>query len=148
MSTLNVSKLIEHFESCDKSYFPSLSERVVLDEYAQKIIDHGITFEAWDGERLLGVVSAYLNTPPTGFITDVSVSPSAHGKGLAKKLVSNCINVAQEKYEMRGLKLNVSAANIKALNLYQSLGFDIESESDQELAMTLKFGNTKNDQQA
>ena len=145
VNTLSLQVLVEHLELCDSSYIPPLSQRTVLDEYAKKIRSNACTFEAWSGERLLGVVCTYLNTVPYGYITDVSVKPEAIGKGLARNLLSSCIEAARLEFGMSGLKLDVSKFNIKALRIYQRLGFEIESECDQIVKMKLIFEEMKDD---
>lgn len=138
-SSLDIAALLQHFEYCDSFYVPRLSERINLVDYAQKITVNACTFEAWEGEGLLGVVSAYLNRTPYGFITDVSVKPESKGKGIAKNLVRNCIDAAQNEYGLCGLKLEVYLENRQALNLYKTLGFIVHSKRDQVLEMILNF---------
>ncbi len=78
-----------HLEECDGGFHPKLSLKVDIGEYAAKIRARARTFEAWSGEKLVGLVAAYMNdrATRTGFITSVSVATSFVGRGIASALL-------------------------------------------------------------
>ena len=94
--TANANDISLHLLACDDSFIPALSSRINISDYAQKIYDKAITFEAWNKNELIGLIATYFTQPESGiaFITNVSVSKKYNGKGIASKLLSNCITYA------------------------------------------------------
>ena len=50
-----------HLKEVSPTFYPPLSERVNIDDYAQKIRKFGVTFEAWIDNCLIGLVACYVN---------------------------------------------------------------------------------------
>jgi len=73
-----------------------------------------------DNEKLIASVIVYNN----GIIDDVYVLPSYQGKGYGKKTMQFAINKAIENGSNH-TSIGAIDWNTRALNLYQSLGFDI-----------------------
>ena len=73
-----------------------------------------------DNEKLIASVSVYNN----GIIDDVYVLPCYQGKGYGKKIMQFAINKAL-KNENKHISIGAIDWNIRALNLYQSLGFNV-----------------------
>ncbi|MGN6711456.1 GNAT family N-acetyltransferase [Anaerocolumna jejuensis] len=67
---------------------------------------------------------ASVNVDNNGSIGDIFVLPSYQGKGYGKKLMQFAINKAI-RYGSNCISLSAIDWNTRALNLYQSLGFDI-----------------------
>lgn len=74
-----------------------------------------------NNEKLIASVIVYNN----GSIGDIFVLPSYQGKGYGKKSMQFAINKAIG-YGSNCISLSAIEWNTKAVNLYQSLGFDIE----------------------
>jgi GNAT superfamily N-acetyltransferase len=74
-----------------------------------------------NNEKLIASVIVYNN----GSIGDIFVLPSYQGKGYGKKSMQFAINKAIE-YGGNCISLSAIEWNTRAVNLYQSLGFDIE----------------------
>ena len=116
-----------HLNECNNSFVPALSEKVNLEEYAKKIAELAVTFEAWSGKVLAGLVAAYLNNQENhmGYITSVSTLNGYKGNGIAKELLNICARYARE-HHFTVLELEVSNDNRPAIQLYKKCGF-IES---------------------
>jgi ribosomal protein S18 acetylase RimI-like enzyme len=112
-----------HLTRCDADFTPPLSTRLDLRDYAGKLAERAARFEAWDGEKLVGLVAAYV-TPgaPQAFISNVSVEPELRGHGVAAALVADCIDRARDSGAAR-LKLEVATADRAAGRFYEKLGF-------------------------
>lgn len=121
-----------HLRACDARYRPPLSSRVEIGAYATKLADSAVTFEAWRGPILVGLVAAYLNdlASRSGFISSVSVDAGATGAGIASRLLRTCIDAARA-LGMHRINLQVSRASDGATALYRKLGF-VESGGDTE----------------
>ena len=117
-------KIEEHLHACNASFMPLLSDRLDLSVYAEKIADKANCFEAWVEGELVGLVAAYCNDTEkrTAFITSVSVLPGWKGKGIASKLVSQCIAYVGRS-GFRCIELEVGVQNSAAIRLYEKHGF-------------------------
>ncbi len=124
------TEITEHLLRCDASFIPPLSERVEIIDYAMKIASKADRFEAWSGDTLVGLVAAYCNDMETrsAHITSVSVLRAWMKKGIAARLLEQCIAYAQAS-GMHTIRLAVASSNIPAIRLYVKYGF-IAGEAD------------------
>ncbi|HET8910539.1 MAG TPA: GNAT family N-acetyltransferase [Ktedonobacteraceae bacterium] len=88
------------------------------------------------------VGKAELMVPPTeasthmGYIKRVIVDPEYRKHGLARRLMQHIINYARSELQLQGLDLHVWDENHSAVNLYESLGFQVKHR---ELYLRLPF---------
>jgi len=133
VNTASEENILRHLNHCNNQFVPALSTRVLLDAYAKKLADYAILFEAWADEKLIGMVAMYLNDHNHGYITNVSVYIEYGGKGVAKQIFANFVEYI-EANNIFEIKLEVSAKNITAINLYKKFGFEsIENKKNQIL---------------
>lgn len=118
------AEIAEHLTRCDADFMPPLSDRVEIADYAKKIADHAMRFEAWSGDTLVGLVAAYCNDHEkrAAYITSVSVLKGWTGKGIATRLVNQCVEYARV-LGMRQISLDLAGDNTPALRLYEDIGF-------------------------
>ena len=57
----NEAEVLEHLRLCEMDFVPPLTDRVDLNEYAKKLIDKSIRYEAKTDSHLVGLVAAYIN---------------------------------------------------------------------------------------
>lgn len=138
--TADAARIRAHLEACDASFIPPLSDRVDLAAYVGKLTAHARRFEAWDAGELVGLLAAYCNCSDRrrAFVTNVSVSPQAQGKGIASQLVSRCIS-ATRSAGFGQLELEVDCANDRAVALYARHGFRKTLEIGGTAAMTIEL---------
>jgi len=127
------AEIFEHLLECSDNFIPNLAETVNIRDYSKKVFENAITFEAWENNKLIGLVASYFNDNKNrkGFITNVSVSKNYQGKGIAAILLNMCKNYGA-KYNFNSIKLEVNKNNILAIKLYKKLGFD-ETEVKQNI---------------
>lgn len=137
----SAAEITAHLLGGDAFFEPVLSSRVGIQEYAEKLHDRAVRFEAWLGEELVGLVASYCNQPDGGkaFVTSVSVWPECQGQGIAGRLMRQCIEY------VRGLgfglmELEVDQRSLPAVALYQKLGFDTLQSSGSTLTMGMTLG--------
>lgn len=137
----SASEITAHLLRADAGFEPTLSSRVDIPAYAQKLHDRAARFEAWLGEELIGLVASYCNQPDGGkaFVTSVSVWPEYQGQGIAGRLMRQCIE------HVRGLgfgqmELEVDQRSLPAVALYQKLGFNTLRSSGSTLTMGMISG--------
>jgi len=116
--------VLAHLRACDDRFVPRLSSRVDLGSYAQKIARHASRCEAWQGDKLVGLVAIYANDLEhrIAHVTSVSVLAGHGGHGIAARLLSQGL-VHAHALGMRRATLEVARDNAPALRLYHALGF-------------------------
>lgn len=130
----------DHLMACSKYFIPSLETTVSIDIYSDKIYHHATKFEAWEKDKLVGLVACYFNNlqDRTGFITNVSVLKTYTGRGLAKQLIIMCLNYGL-KNQFNAISLEVNKLNLPAINLYMSLGFEVRQNSEANVIFVREF---------
>jgi ribosomal protein S18 acetylase RimI-like enzyme len=136
------TELARHLNACDADFVPHLSSRVQIVDYAKKLAAKATRFEAWSGDRLVGLVAAYCNDVETriGHITSVSVCGDWTGKGIAAALMHQCVEHA-EKSGMNRINLEVAGNNVAAVALYTKFGFVAGGEKAGMIKMSLELRN-------
>ena len=135
VNTASASVIAAHLRRCDNDFVPPLSDRVEIDDYSRKITGRAIRFEGWAVGSLVGLVAAYFDVDRlTAFITTVSVEPEQRKRGLASRLLVDCVAYAQERGYTRVL-LEVDRDNRSAIDLYEREGFTMADVSEQTISM-------------
>lgn len=134
----SVAEIIAHLLRADTSFEPSLSSRVDIHAYAQKLQDRAVRFEAWLGEELVGLVASYCNQSDKAkaFVTSVSILRQYQGQGIADRLMRQCIEHVRG-IEFRQLELEVDQRSLTAVGLYQKLGFNTLRRDGTTLTMVM-----------
>lgn len=141
-NSADAKEILLHLETCDATFYPRLSERVELADYAVKLAQNATRFEAYSDGRLIGLVAAYCNAADrnTAFVSNVSVDPKQRGQGIARKLMFACIDHVGNLYFKR-LSLEVDPTALAAIRLYRGLGFSEETDQPNgTLKMCLVLG--------
>ena len=143
----SVSEILNFLIQCDEDFIPPLSSRVTLNHYADKIAQKSKRFEAWHEDQLIGLVAMYCNDSENSkaFITNVSVQSAFARRGVAKKLLQQCIEHAKLN-EIQQICLEVGSDNLSARRLYDRLGFNVSGVSTNmvEMIIFLKESNHMN----
>ncbi len=131
-----VDDIENHLMRCDQRFVPVLSERVNLREYAEKIFNYAITFEAWNADKLVGLVAVYFDDKiqREGFVTSVSVDFELQGRGIARDLFKNCYKYSYAQ-NFSSLRLEVIKSNARAIQLYEELGFEPIGDNKEIITM-------------
>ncbi len=112
--------IARHLEACSNSFVPPLHGRVAIPAYADKLARHAERFEAWQGDRLMGLVAIYCPDEGDAFVSNVSVLPEAARQGIGRRLVADAIAHARQRAEAMTLQVDRRAS---ALALYRAAGF-------------------------
>ena len=113
MDTLEKS-LLEFLVSIDHDFNPPLSSKVELHDYVAKIMASAELMLDYDCDKVIGMVVVYCNdyAGKKAYIPLVGVLHEYRNKGVAKKLMSDAILLAEKR-----------DFNPVAVRLYESLGF-------------------------
>lgn len=137
-NSTTAKEIYTHLYLCKDHFNPPLATSNVentIKDYAKKIKDNAITFEAWDENTLISLVAIYLNDLNTkiGFITNVSTLPTYQGRGLGSQLINSSLNNAKD-LNFYTIRLEVGINNVPAISLYSKLGFNkISINKDKQL---------------
>src|SRR5690554_3198869 len=139
-NTQSAQQIKMHLIKVNERFFPPLNTYINIEEYAQKLFDKAINFEVLKEGVLIGLVAGYHNIEENlFFISNVSVDPDFQGKGIARTLFGSLYAYCHKK-NIYQLKLQVFKQNLPAINLYQNLGFEVETNEDERLTL-IKFLN-------
>lgn len=144
LNSVDLIELEAHLRSCDDSFVPPLSDRVDIQDYAQKLMNKSMRFEAWQENKLIGLVAAYCNDSKleAAFITSVSVLPRWQGRGVAARLLDKCLAHLQQM-GFAIIELEVDSRSRTAFELYRKRGFSVTHANGHTLKMILTAENTK-----
>lgn len=129
-SSLTKDSLVFFLDKISEEYTPPLRTVVCLSDYAEKILQNGVIFEAWEGNNLIGIVAGYFNDIQNSFafITLVYVIPERRKNNIGVHLMNNAISFAKERH-LNNMHLSVKVDNSRAQTFYKKLGFYIIGQS-------------------
>lgn len=131
-------QVLGHLERANDQFIPPLSAKVELNGYAQKIAGNAETIEAWDNDRLIGLIAMYANNPEFGgFITNVSIEKEYMRRGLAAALMAESKKLVAHK-GMNQITLEVARANKRAIDFYRKMDFTLQKEGEDSIWMIWK----------
>lgn len=135
--TATYESIVAHLLECAEDFSPPLYTYVTIEEYAHKILEHAVTFEAWKENDLVGLIAAYFNDNDTkvGFVTNVSVLKRFRNCGIASKLMRWMIQYGTNQGFMR-VDLEVKTGNSRVRRLYESYGFTVVAQTENALRMS------------
>jgi len=132
----SINSIIEHFEKCADLFNPPLYTYVNIKEYAKKIFTNAVTFEAWDGSRLVGLAAAYFNNldEKIAFWTNLSVLDKYRTKGIAFKLTSSIIDYGI-KNGFKRIDFEVNKINIDVIKFHKYHGAVVKGNKNEYTLM-------------
>lgn len=128
-NSITENMLFDFLNSVDTTFPIPLSERQPLADYVNKLMRYGtLCAETRRDPQRLKIVSlcaGYTDnvTNNMGYISVVATLPSMYGKGLAKKCVTDFIEIAASK-NLDAVHLHAVESNVAAVNMYRGLGFE------------------------
>ncbi|GAB0058703.1 hypothetical protein SIID45300_03058 [Candidatus Magnetaquicoccaceae bacterium FCR-1] len=139
IDTAPSAEIRRHLTVCDDRFVPPLSSRVAIPAYADKLRARAMTVEAWDGERLVGLVAIYWNET-SGYITNVSVEADWAGRGVGSALLDQVLDQARRR-GAASIELEVGEGSEPALRLYRGAGFVATGETGSRAGMVRLIWN-------
>lgn len=127
---LSKEELLLFLNSINKDFNPSLTEKVNLVDFINKITQKAILFYHRDTNlKLIGLVVLYCNNEieHKSYISLVGVHKDYRRKGIAKKMLLEAIEYVKKR---NYLTIGIHSNNPTAINLYKVLGFQIKEEGE------------------
>ena len=87
----------------------------------------------WYDNKLVGFAQCYEKHEGARHIACLIVNPQERGKGLGRLFVQELLDYAWQHPDVEHVTLNVLPENHRALNLYRSLGFVEQTNSDPQM---------------
>ena len=117
-----------------------VSEKVDLNEYCEKLWEKAELVAEVQDEEIRGLVAGYMNDLENGsaYISLVGISRDFRNQGLGKKLVHQFVLLCREK-QIRSVNLYTHKTNQAAIKMYEGLGFEIDSEGNQNRMDDIHF---------
>lgn len=124
-----MNSVSELLKKIDKSFPIPLSDKTDLDELANKFLEKGYVYLAFDGEKPIGILGFYANDAETGraYFSVLGVLESHQGQGIAKRILMDSIAFCKEK-GMTSCVLYTHKTNVGAIAMYEKLGFVAEDD--------------------
>lgn len=132
--------IYQHLHKVNPLFIPPLENRVDIEKFSDKIFDTAVTFEAWEDDKLVALISSYFNNMVDnyGFINNISVEEQYGTQGIATSLMKSCIEYGRNNH-FKVLGLEVCSHNIKAIRLYEKFDFKIIESNDDFFKMEKKL---------
>lgn len=127
---INEANLYDFLSEIDEDFSPHLSSKVELHQYVVKIQRYAEL--VIDEDRILrGLVVLYCNDTINykAYISLVGVRKCFRGQGIARKMMTEAIQIAKDK-KMR--IIGIHSNNKAALKLYKTLGFVTKEFGERE----------------
>jgi 2-polyprenyl-3-methyl-5-hydroxy-6-metoxy-1,4-benzoquinol methylase len=130
------TEIESHLKEIDFYFVPHLSSYVDIDDYSTKLFKKSLRIEAYLEGKLIGLVCYYLIENNFCFLSNFSIIPNFHNKGISKKLfglyLEECFKNGSKK-----IILEVNSRNKKAINFYKKIGFSLIKKNKELLTMEL-----------
>jgi GNAT superfamily N-acetyltransferase len=123
---------LEALENHPTAYVSDLTEEAALDIEAlrQRLTasEAGITFGAWDAERLVGIGTLVrperLRLRFRAMVVGMYVVPDRRGQGIARKLLAACVDRVRGLSGVEEVCLCITVGNDSARRVYEAFGFE------------------------
>ncbi len=132
------SSVLQILCQIDKSFPIPLSEKIKLDELADKLTSMGYVYLAIEEDRAVGIMGFYANdhVDKAAYISVLGVLESHQGRGIAKNLIERALKLCKDNGMEKAI-LFTHGSNTGAIKMYEKLGFS--SEFDPKRPEDIKF---------
>lgn len=120
----SAQKILEFLKAVDKDFPIPLSEKQDLEALAKKFCEKATLCTKEENGEIVALVAGYTENLESNkaYISVVGTLEKARGKGYAKALVREFIDICKEK-NIDAVHLYTVHANTAAVNMYKSIGF-------------------------
>ncbi|MEC0123228.1 GNAT family N-acetyltransferase [Paenibacillus pabuli] len=120
------AKDFEFMVTCSAQAFGD-SEEWTRNYFTQTDEPSRVTYIAWKNELPVGLVRINVINKTTAFIHNFCILPAYQGKRLGRTVLGALVKLLMKQH-YTVIRLSVVTDNDRALNLYQSVGFEVHSE--------------------
>jgi len=126
MNKCNYDNLLNFLSEVDSDFPVPISQGVDLEDYTQKLLSKATLCIESDDDKILSLVAGYTDNLVNNlaYIAIVATVGDGRGKGYAKKLVKEFLEIAKSK-NADGVHLYAVKTNVPAVNMYRDIGFEL-----------------------
>ncbi len=119
-----IQKIEEFLIKVDKSFPVPLSQKQSLSAFAKKLSEKATLCIKEENDEIISMVAGYTERLENNiaYISVVATIDKARGKGYAKALVKDFIEICKRK-SIEAVHLYTVGTNISAVKMYESIGF-------------------------
>ncbi|HZW12298.1 MAG TPA: GNAT family N-acetyltransferase [Noviherbaspirillum sp.] len=130
------SEITSLLTQLDRDFYPAVSSRVVIPVYAEKLARDAMIFSVHDKGRMVAFIAVYCNDMDSrsAFTPMVAVAGEYRSNGVASSLIETAVRYVRKR-GFKSFKLDVHNTNMKAIAMYQRLGFGVIGEKGDSLVM-------------
>jgi ribosomal protein S18 acetylase RimI-like enzyme len=123
------------FEASGTEFINRITTNQNLADYIEKIFLKSQRYELWIEGDLVGLLAFYRNDAAKEiYVTSISISERHQGMGNGKYLLEKLL-ADNSQDQINSVRLEVRIDNQKAINLYNSLNFEVKSTQNQSHMM-------------
>ena len=124
MQKLQFDEVLRFLKAVDTSFPVPLSVKQPLECLAQKFCEKATLCHIEENGEMVALVAGYTQNlaKNMAYISVVATLPDMRGKGYAKKLMKQFLDICEEK-KIAAVHLYTDASNEAAIALYERLGF-------------------------
>lgn len=123
--TMCKNEILRFLKDIDNDFNPALSEKVILEEYVDKIYKKShLVSHCLNNGKIVGLLVVYCNDfiDYRAYVALVGVLKDYRGRGIAERMMRECIDYVRcNNFKTIGIHSN----NKIAINLYKKLVFNI-----------------------
>lgn len=136
----NTNIISEILKEVDSDFQPPLSSKLVLNDYANKLLDKATFFSVFENSTMCAFIAFYDNDEDreNAYLSMLAVRLKYRGLGLGESLLKHSIRVLKRK-SFKYYNLEVFKNNDSAIKLYLQNNFEIIRESEASYKMTLNL---------
>ncbi len=118
--------LIKFIHSVDNDFEPALGKRVNINEYADKVLNNGYCYAAFDGQSIVGAIMFYCNDQiyKKAYITLIGVVTEYRRMDIGRNLMRMAVKKST-KNGMERIGVHTRESNDISIRLYKNMGFEI-----------------------
>ncbi|WFR63811.1 GNAT family N-acetyltransferase [Paenibacillus amylolyticus] len=126
MLSVAEAKDMEFIVTCSSQAFGE-SEDWTRDYFMQTNEPSRVTYVAWQDQQPVGLIRVNSINATTAFIHNFCILPAYQGQRIGRTVLHILVNLLRKQH-YTDIRLSVVTENERALNLYRSVGFEVNSE--------------------
>ncbi|HEJ1051805.1 TPA: GNAT family N-acetyltransferase [Morganella morganii] len=134
---ISKDRLLSFLHEINDYFSPSLSSKIDIEIYADKIIKNAYIDYIINEEEIIALLAGYINNESI-FITLFAVNKLFHGKKISTNLLTYNIEKLK-KNNIKKINLEVYKNNKRAIVFYKKFNFEIYKETNDTYLMSLSI---------